>query len=81
MGFRAVRKATHDNGRNWLAVVQLYSKDFWTQSSSNFSLIKTVRKKTKTKLSFKKIFGGLSFRDLGFRSLSFRGLSFRGLTS
>ena len=47
---------------------------------------KTVRKKTKTKLSLKKYLGvlisfrGLSFRGLSFRGLSFRGLSFRGLS-
>ena len=78
---RPERRRLHSaRGQNCLTLVQLYSQDFWTQSSSNFSARKTVRKKRRKQALPGKISGSFSFRRLRFRSLSFRGLSFRDVT-
>ena len=65
------------NSRNCSTLVQLYSQDFWTQSSRSFSPRKTVRKKTKTKPSLEKHSGVLTFEVFVFEVLVFEFLDLR----
>ena len=76
--FSHMGRCRQDNGRNCSTVAQLYSQDFWMQSSSSFSPRNNCYKTDENKAFLKKIFG--TFRGFSFRGLSFRGLSFRCLS-
>ena len=78
--FSHTGKCIQDNGRNCLTVVQLYSQDFWMQSSSNFSPRNSCYEiADKNKAFLKKYLGVLVFKVLVFVVLVFEVLAFEVL--